>query len=150
MSLSLYKCCICLNTVTTPIVMCHNTHIGCFDCICSQIEKTEISEKLCAICRQSMRLRFDRLIHETAATFHKIKKRKQSISKYQVFVALLELNNKSKYKTFTKLFYIFSKSINTQEKIDQLYKDITIIQESKRASKRLVDNNLLLRRNMSI
>ena len=130
--------------------MCYQTHIGCFNCICSQIEKTEFSEKLCAICRQSMRLRFDRLIQETAATFHKNKKRKQVISKYQVFVALLELNNKSKYKTFTKMFYIFSKSINTQEKIEQLYKDIAVIQEAKRASQRLTDNNLLLRKNFSI
>ena len=130
--------------------MCHQTHIGCFNCVCTQIEKSTSRDNACALCRQSLRVRFDRLIQETAACFHKSKKRKRAISKFQVFNELLELNNKEKYRSFNRIFIKFSKSIDNQEKLEQLHKDIITIQEAKRASKRLIENNLLQRRNMSI
>lgn len=150
MSRSLYKCCICLNTVVEPIIMCHQTHIGCFDCVSTQIQKTTSRENTCAICRQPIRVRFDRLIQETAACFHRSKKRKKDIRKFQVFNELLELNNKEKYRSFNKIFIKFSKSIDNQEKLEQIHKDIMAIQQAKLASKRLIEINLLQRRNMSI
>ena len=67
-----------------------------------------------------------------------------------MFNELLELNNKEKYRSFNRIFIKFSKSIDNQEKLEQLHKDIITIQEAKRASKRLIENNLLQRRNMSI
>ena len=150
MSRNLYKCCICLNTVEEPIVMCYQTHVGCFNCVCAQIEKSSCRENICAICRQPLRVRFDRLIQETAACFHKTKKRKMSISKFQVFNELLELNNKEKYRTFNRIFIKFAKSINNTETLEQLHKDIKSIQEARKASKRLFDNHLLTSRNTSI
>lgn len=144
MNRELYKCCICLNTVKQPLVMCHQTHIGCFDCVCKQLENSaEGTTETCALCRQTLHLRFDRLIQETSECFHKSKRRKKAISKYEVFLQLLELNDRPRYRSFTKAVRRFSKSITDEQKLEQLHHDIGVIMEARDASQRLAEYRLL-------
>ena len=139
-----YKCCLCLTTVKHPLVMCHQTHIGCFDCVCQQLENsTEGVPETCALCRQSLHLRFDRLIQETSECFHKSKRRKKAISKYEVFLQLLKLNARPRYRSFTKAVRRFSESITDEQKLEQLQQDIGVIMEARAASLRLAEYRLL-------
>ena len=144
MDSDLYKCCLCLNTVTDPVVMCYQTHISCFNCICDQLEQSTTVENSCALCRQTLHVRFDRLIQETSQLFHKSKKRKRSLTtKREVFHQLLDLTKRPKYRTFTKALINFVRHTSGPGQLEQIHEDIAVVKQARIASARLIDRKLL-------
>jgi hypothetical protein len=146
MDSDLYKCCLCLNTVTNPVVMCYQTHISCFSCICDQLEQSTTHS--CALCRQSLHVRFDRLIQETSQLFHTSNKRKRSITntkltKWEVFHQLLEVTKRPKYRTFTKTLINFVRHTGGPGQLEQIHEDIAVVKQARIASARLIDCKLL-------
>ena len=140
MTTALYKCCFCLNTVQNPIVMCHQTHVGCFDCVCRHVRHSETSD--CALCRQPLQVRFDRLITESAAALQRPKKRRKrqqtpTIDSYTVFLRLLDLKNKDKFRLFTRTLKRFSMATELPESILQLAEDIENILKARKSTERL-------------
>ena len=132
-----FKCCFCLCTVHHPIVMCHQTHMGCFDCLIEQIRVSE-NVPTCALCRGPQNLRFDRLVTEMAPT----KKRKRNSRRYEVFLQLLELKKKSKYKTFNRTLRKFAKAALTDEVVEQMSQDITNIVNGRISAARLKEQHV--------
>lgn len=136
MQSDLYKCCFCLNTTIDPIVMCRETHVACFKCICDYLHKTEVLS--CPMCREQIHLRFDRLITETSKTFRRSKRRKIENKSYKVFLKLLALKHKNKYFSFTKCLRRFVKVIYTDgNNIEDIEKDMDNIIKSVASMRRL-------------
>jgi len=142
MTAELYKCCFCLTTVQNPIVMCFQTHVGCFVCVCEQIRQTESREVCCALCRQPLHLRFDRLVTESAATMHRAKRRKSQAILYENFLKLLELKGKDKFRVFTRTLKRFAIATPTTESIQVLSADIYNIVEARKSVQRLLEQKL--------
>lgn len=149
MESSLYKCCFCLQTVVKPLVMCHQTHVGCFECVCEHMRHSENSH-VCAICRDQVHLRFDRLILESASTFRRSKRRKTSHKSYEVFQKVLDMKKKSKFRPFTKTFRRFAHVTRDEDALDQLSEDIENINKAKESIKRLESQRLFERSRTSI
>ncbi len=148
MQSTLYKCCFCLNTIKCPIVMCHETHIGCFNCVCTHIETSSVEN--CPICRQTLSLRLDRLITETCGTFRSVKRRKIDSNRYDVFVKLLRLREKDKYRNFTRTLVRFVKATPNEADLEQVSIDIDNICRAKESTKHLRDLRLLTRFNSHV
>ena len=140
MTTSLYRCCFCLNTVKNPIVMCYQTHVGCFDCVCKHVQLSETSE--CALCRQPLHIRFDRLITESAASMHRSKRRKTTDNSYTIFLRLLELKKKERFRIFTRTFKRFAAAATSTDAIAQLSNDIENITKARKSCLRLVEQKL--------
>ena len=139
MAKNLYKCCFCLTTAQTPMVMCVHTHVACFDCLCEYISTTEYPIT-CPECRTPLCTRFDRLVQETCVAF---KKRKRPGSrKYEVFMHLLDIKGRNRYKACTRTLRRFVKATPTHEALEQMHQDIVTIQSSFESGQRLVDQNL--------
>jgi len=132
----LLKCCFCLDSVLNPVVMCGDSHIGCFDCVCTYVSNTGT---LCAMCRQPHSFRFDRLISEIS---HQHKKRKRTSGRYEIFVQLLELKEKKKYKPFTRSLQAFACATKTDEDVNQMTTDISNIKHARVSAKRLKENRV--------
>lgn len=128
----MFKCCFCLETTHQPIVMCQQTHVGCFECVCEQLRKS-VERPTCAMCRSPLNLRFDRLITEIVPC----KKRKRTTRRYEVFLQLLELKHKPKYKTFNRSLKKFSAATPTEATAEQMSKDIANIIAARDSAKRL-------------
>ena len=143
MDLNLYKCCFCLNTVKTPIVMCHQTHVACFDCVCEHMRHPSESNNTskCPVCRQGIHLRFDRFITELAASL-KTKKRKRSLEAIEVFEKLLTIKKKNKYKLFNRTLRKFALAAHSDEELEQINTDIDNIIQARESAKRLLENKL--------
>ncbi len=140
MAKDLYKCRFCLTTAQIPTVMCVHSHVACFDCVCEHID-TSPFPVTCPICRESLCTRFDRLVQETCTTI--LKKRKRPTSeRHEVFLQLLELKGRNKYKSCTRTLRRFVKATQTAEAVAQLRQDIQTIQESLESGKRLREQNL--------
>jgi len=127
-----FKCCFCLDTVHHPIVMCHQTHMACFDCLLEQLRLAE-DTPTCAMCRSSLNLRFDRFVSDIVPT----KKRKRPSRHYQVFLQLLDLKKKSKYRTFNRTLRKFAKAAQSEEIVEQMSQDIQNIVDARSSAKRL-------------
>ena len=142
MAVDLYQCCFCLNTVTHPVVMCYQTHVGCFNCVCKHICQSEKTE--CPMCRESLHLRFDRLVTESAAVMHRPKRRKGNPGEdaYAVFLRLLDLKNKERYRIFTRTFKRFAVASDTPEAVIQLSEDIENILKARKSGHRLLEQKL--------
>lgn len=128
----MFKCCFCLETTHQPLVMCHQTHVGCFECVCEQLRQSA-ARPVCAMCRSPLNLRFDRLITELVPC----KKRKRTTRTYEVFLQLLELKQKSKYKTFNRSLKKFADATTTEDAAEQMSKDITNIIAARDSARRL-------------
>jgi hypothetical protein len=126
------KCCFCLETLSEPLVMCHQTHLGCFDCVCKHLQTSE-ETPTCPLCRCSLNLRFDRFVSEIVQT----KKRKRNSQRFLVFLDLLELRQKSKYKTFNRLLKRFAASTTTDKEIADMKKDVVNIRDAQVSAARL-------------
>ena len=149
MESTLYKCCFCLNTVVKPLVMCHQTHVGCFECVCEHIRHSETSP-VCAMCRQSVHLRFDRLILESASTFRRSKRRKTENKMYDVFLQVLAMKQKSKFRPFTRTIRKFAMATQTEDALELMRQDIENIAKAKESMKRLESQQLLDRSRSSV
>ena len=132
MSQKMFKCCFCLETTHQPIVMCQQTHVGCFECVCEQLRKST-ERPTCALCRGPLNLRFDRLITEIVPC----KKRKRTTRRYEVFLQLLDLKHKTKYKTFNRSLKKFAVATATEAAAEQMSKDIANIIAARDSAKRL-------------
>lgn len=143
MQSTLYKCCFCLNIIKCPMVMCQQTHIGCFNCVCMHIEKSPAEN--CPLCRQSLSLRMDRLITETCATFRSAKRRKIDSNRYDVFLKLLSLRDKDKHRNFTRTLIRFIKATPNESELERVSSDIDNICRAKESSQHLRDLRLLNR-----
>ena len=141
MEASLYKCCYCLQTVIKPLVMCHQTHVACFDCVCSHIRHSE-GTPTCPVCRAVVHLRFDRLVLESAATFRRSKRRKTLDPAYDVFLKILELRERSKFRPFTRLLRKFVQATVEPGAISQMKQDIENIEKARESIKRLESQRL--------
>ena len=128
----MFKCCFCLETTHQPIVMCHQTHVGCFECVCELLRQS-VERPTCAMCRSPLNLRFDRLITELVPC----KKRKRTTRRYEVFLQLLELKHKSKYKTFNRSLKKFAVATATEATAEQMSVDIANIIAARDSAKRL-------------
>jgi hypothetical protein len=143
MDSSLYKCCFCLSTVKNPLVMCYQTHVGCFNCICQHLRHDVLSQHECPLCRQALHIRYDRLISETASTFHRSKRRKPStVDPHEVFKKLLALKKKDKYRVFTRTLKRFANAAVSEEDLEQLDQDIQNIVSARISAQRLLDQKL--------
>lgn len=140
----LYSCCFCLNTVVKPLVMCHQTHVGCFECVCEHLRHSE-SAPVCAICRDPVHLRFDRLILESASTFRRSKRRKTSHKAYDVFMKVLEMKHKNKFRVFTRTLRRFARATHDKDALDQVNEDIDTIIKARESIKRLKSQRLFER-----
>jgi len=146
-----YKCCFCLQTVINPIVMCHQTHIGCFNCVCSQLRINPRSE--CAVCRQKCSFRFDRLITVTSACFRRAKRKRTTSNQHVVFLKLLKLKQKDSLRPFTKTLTRFAAATEDEEKLEQISQDIDNIIQARESCQRLLNHKLYdhrLERNASM
>lgn len=141
MQKALYKCCFCLNTVENPLVMCHTSHLGCFNCV-SEYIRHDAHLPNCPICRDTLHIRFDRLISESACIFHRSKRRRVSTSPCAVFVKLLTLKEKNRYKVFTRTFKRFVLATPCVEALEQLNDDIDNIDKANESIKRLKSQRL--------
>lgn len=143
MDLNLYKCCFCLNTVKNPLVMCHQTHIACFNCVCEHIRHPSESNNtsICPVCRQGIYLRFDRFITELAASLQS-NKRKRSLEAIEVFEKLLTIKKKNKYKLFSRTLKKFAIAAHSDEELEQINKDIDNIIQARESAKRLLETKL--------
>jgi hypothetical protein len=135
-----YKCCFCLLTVIHPVVMCHQTHIGCFDCMCSQLRINPKAE--CAVCRQKISLRFDRLITATSNCLRRAKRKKTTCVQHDVFVKLLKLKEKDRFRPFTKTMGRFALAVATGDKLEQISEDIDNIILARESVARLLNHKL--------
>jgi len=143
MEKDLYKCCFCLSTVKNPVVMCYQTHVGCFDCVCNQLRVADGAESFCAMCRQPLHIRFDRLITESAKTLHRAKRRKlDEESLYEVFLKLLQLKKKDRYRIFTRTIKRFARAAVDVDAVVQLSTDIKNIISARVSSQRLLEQRL--------
>lgn len=139
----LYKCCFCLMTVKNPVVMCYQTHVGCFDCVCKQLRLSESGESICAMCRQPLHIRFDRLVTESAKTMHRPKRRKtEDDSPYEVFLKLLDLKKKDRYRIFTRTIKRFARAAIDEDAVSQLSSDIKNIVSARISAQRLLEQKL--------
>lgn len=132
-----FKCCFCLDTVHHPVIMCHQTHVGCFDCLVEQLRLADDVPK-CAMCRGPQNLRFDRLVTDIAPS----KKRKRASRRYEVFQQLLDLKKKSKYKTFNRTLRKFAKATETDDIVEQMSQDITNIINGRLSAARLKEQRV--------
>ena len=137
MAQKMFKCCFCLETTHQPIVMCHQTHVGCFECVCELLRQS-VERPTCAMCRSPLNLRFDRLITELVPC----KKRKRTTRRYEVFLQLLELKDKSKYKTFNRSLKKFAVATAIDSDTEQMSKDIANIIAARASAKRLKEQNV--------
>jgi hypothetical protein len=137
MTKKMFKCCFCLETTHQPIVMCEQTHVGCFECVCEQLRKT-VERPPCAMCRSPLSLRFDRLITEIAPC----KKRKRTTCRYEVFMQLLELKQKSKYKVFNRSLKKFAMATEAEATAEQMSKDIANIKLARDSARRLKEQGV--------
>ena len=142
MSKDLYKCCFCLNTVRNPVIMCYQTHVACFNCVCSHIRCSDKSE--CPLCREHLRTRLDRLITESAKCMHRSKRRKTNDEEdaYTVFLKLLDLKDKQRFKIFTTTLKRFAIATETKESIIQMSEDINNIMKARKSGQRLLEHKL--------
>ena len=141
MQKALFKCCFCLNTVTNPVVMCHTSHLGCFECVAEYVRQGSNTPN-CPICRDSLHIRFDRLITESASLFHRSKRRKLDITPCRVFMKLLDLKEKNRYRVFTRTFKRFVLATPTRDAMDKLNQDIDNIRKANESIKRLKSQHL--------
>ncbi len=137
MTKKMFKCCFCLETTHQPLVMCHQSHVGCFECVCELLRQS-VERPTCAMCRSPLNLRFDRLITELAPC----KKRKRTTRRYEVFLQLLELKHKSKYKTFNRSLKKFAAATETEAAAEQMSKDIANIIAARDSSRRLKEQGV--------
>lgn len=143
MTTELYKCCFCLETVKNPVVMCYQTHVGCFDCVCAQLRNSDNGESNCAMCRQPLHIRFDRLITESAKTMHRSKrKRTNEESAYEVFLKLLALKKKDRYRMFTRTIKRFATAATDEEAVSQMSTDMKNIISARISGQRLLEQKL--------
>lgn len=141
MQAALYKCCYCLQTVVDPVVMCHKTHVGCFDCVCEHLRHTS-NNLCCPMCRDALHLRFDRLIMESSLLFRRSKRRKTESTQHSVFLKLLSLKEKDKYRPFTRTMRKFANATKTSAEVDQMNEDIDNIVRADESIKRLQSQRL--------
>lgn len=144
-----FHCCFCLDTVQHPVIMCDQTHMGCFDCLLEHLRLAE-NTPLCAMCRSPPNMRFDRFISEIVPT---TKKRKRCSRRYEVFLQLLELKKKCKYKTFNRTLKKFAKAVRTDACVEQMSEDISNIVRARVSAVRLKEQRVFdhnLYTNMSI
>lgn len=141
MEASLYKCCYCLQTVIKPLVMCHQTHVACFDCVCEHIRHSATTPT-CPVCRAVVHLRFDRLILESAATFRRSKRRKTNNTAHDVFLKILAFRERSKFRAFTRLLRKFVNATDSPGSILQIQEDIENIEKARESIKRLEAQHL--------
>jgi len=132
----LMKCCFCLESVSNPIIMCAESHIGCFDCVCTHVAAEAIT---CATCRQPHSFRFDRLITEISL---KVKKRKRTSVRCDVFHKLLALKHKKKHRHFTRCLRKFAMATKTEEDVDNMVEDIHNIEQAHISAKRLKESGV--------
>jgi len=90
------------------------------------------------MCRSPLNLRFDRLISEIVPC----KKRKRTTCRYEVFIQLLELKHKSKYKVFNRSLKKFAMATETEAAAEQMSKDITNIIAARDSAKRLKEQHV--------
>lgn len=143
MDLNLYKCCFCLNTVKNPLVMCHQTHVACFNCVCEHFrnESETNNTSICPVCRQPVHLRFDRFITESTEALHP-KKKQKTIQSVNVFLNLLSLKKKNKYKLFTRTLKRFALVTTSPDETEQLHIDIENILRARESGHRLYKQKL--------
>lgn len=127
-----FKCCFCLDTVHHPVVMCHQTHMACFDCLLEQL-RLAADVPTCAMCRSAHSLRFDRLVTDIVP----YKKRKRPSRRYEVFLQLLDLKKKSRYRPFNRTIRKFAKAAQSDEIVEQMSQDIQNIVQARISSARL-------------
>ena len=144
MEATFYKCCFCLNTVIKPLLMCHQTHVGCFECVCTHLRHSPGSPT-CPICRDPVHLRFDRLILESAATFRRAKRRKTQNTAYDVFLKVLGLKEKNKFRPFTRTLRKFVAVTTDTGTIEQMRQDIENIEKARESIARLESQRLYQR-----
>jgi len=65
------------------------------------------------------------------------KKRKRPSRHYQVFLQLLDLKKKSKYRTFNRTLRKFAKAAQSEEIVEQMSQDIQNIVDARSSAKRL-------------
>jgi len=135
-----YKCCFCLQTVVHPVLMCHQTHIGCFSCVCKQLRLNPQSE--CAVCRQKCYFRFDRLITATSNCFRRTKRKKTTCNRHTIFLKLLQLKQKDSFRPFTKTLSRFAVVTEDEEKLEQISQDIDNIVQARESCQRLLNHKL--------
>jgi len=140
MQAALYKCCFCLQTTVKPVIMCQQTHVACFECVCQHLRKSEDSK--CPICRDGLRLRFDRLILESADCFPRSKRRKTAHTAYDVFLKILALKQKDKFKPFTRTMKRFALVTETAISLEQMAEDVENIRKANESIKRLTSQRL--------
>jgi len=129
--------------------MCHQTHVGCFECVCEHIRHSETSP-VCAMCRQSVHLRFDRLILESASTFRRSKRRKTENKMYDVFLQVLAMKQKRKFRPFTRTLRKFAMATQTEDALELMRQDIENIAKAKESMKRLESQQLFDRSRSSV
>ena len=123
--------------------MCYQTHVGCFNCICEHLRHQEPAESSCPMCRQTLHIRFDRLVTESAATLHRAKRRKKTdIDPCQVFQKLLSLKKKDKFRVFTRTLRRFSNAAVSEEDVVSLDSDIRNIISARISGQRLLEQKL--------
>jgi len=70
------------------------------------------------------------------------KKRKRNSRRHEVFLQLLELKKKSKYKTFNRTLRKFAKAALTDEVVEQMSQDITNIINGRISASRLKEQHV--------
>ena len=93
-----------------------------------------------------MHARFDRLILETASTFRRAKRRKTENKSHVVFLKLLDLKDKNKFRAFTRTFRRFALITKTKESVEQLDRDIENIRNARESITRLESQRLIDKR----
>ena len=140
MQKALYKCCFCLNTVENPLVISSTPRM--FQLCFTKYIRHDAHLPNCPICRDTLHIRFDRLISESACIFHRSKRRRVSTSPCAVFVKLLTLKEKNRYKVFTRTFKRFVLATPCVEALEQLNDDIDNIDKANESIKRLKSQRL--------
>jgi len=118
--------------------MCHQTHMACFDCLMEQLRLAE-SNPSCAMCRGPHNMRFDRLVAEIVPMGQK---RKRCSRRYEVFLQLLELKKKCKFKMFNRTLRKFAKAAQTDACVEQMSEDITNIIRARASAARLKEQRV--------
>jgi len=89
-----------------------------------------------------MRLRFDRLILESADCFPRSKRRKTAHTAYDVFLKILVLKQKEKFKPFTRTMKRFALATDSNVSLEQMAEDIENIRKANESIKRLTSQRL--------
>ena len=94
------------------------------------------------MCRDALHLRFDRLIMESSLLFRRSKRRKTESTQHSVFLKLLSLKEKDKYRPFTRTMRKFANATKTSAEVDQMNEDIDNIVRADESIKRLQSQRL--------